>query len=245
MLRALGERAVKPELMDDAEASGPELSAALRQLRLLNRLFHAAGPTLYGVERLWQAAGRPKRLRVTDIGSGSGDVNLALLRWADRQRIAISIQLVDMTAEACAAARLVHRMEPRITVVQDELFRLSRQGESADIVTATQFLHHFTGPSLIAAAEALSSMARLGVVVSDIHRHWLAWLAVWGASRLLPGNRYIRHDGPLSVAKGFRGADWTRLAAALPGLRLEYSWRPLFRYAVWIRPDGRGGLVDG
>ncbi|WP_020616902.1 methyltransferase domain-containing protein [Paenibacillus daejeonensis] len=245
VLKTLSRRADRPELMDDAQAGGPELSHALSQLRVLNRLFHASGPTVYGVEQLWQAAGKPRSLRVLDVGCGSGDVNRSLLRWADKRQIQITIRLVDAGAEACEAARVLHRAEQRITVVQADLFRLSDLGESADIVTATQLLHHFHGEQLLSAVRALTSVAKLGVVINDIHRHWAAWVAVWGASRLLPGNRYIRHDGPLSVAKGFRAADWEKLAADLPATQLKYSWRPLFRYAAVISRGGKGGVGNG
>lgn len=254
MRRLLAERAVRPELMDDASAGGPELSAALRQLRVLNRIFHASGPTVYGVERLWRAAGRPRSLRMLDVGCGSGDVNRALLRWADKHGVDMAIRLIDQSAEACAEAEAMHRNEPRIAVAREDLFESPageeigpavEEDERADIVTATQLLHHFEGERLTAALQAMLRRARLGVVINDIHRHWLAWLAVWGVSRLLPGNRYIRHDGPLSVAKGFRSADWQALAGSLPGQRLTYRWRPLFRYAATVTPLGRGGGPDG
>lgn len=245
VLRTLAKRAERAELMDNEQAGGPELSTALSQLRMLNRLFHASGPTVYGVNQLWQAAGKPRSLRVLDVGCGSGDVNRALLRWADKHRITMTIRLVDTSAEACEAARTLYQSEPRIEVSQENLFHLRNRGECADIVTATQLLHHFNGEQLILAVQALTSTARLGVVINDIHRHWLAWLAVWGVSRLLPENRYIRHDGPLSVAKGFRNADWQRIGAALPGAQLMYSWRPLFRYAAVVKGGHRGGETNG
>ena len=245
VLKPLSKRADRPELMDDAQAGGPELSAALSQLRVLNRLFHASGPTIYGVEQLWKAAGKPRSLRVLDVGCGSGDVNRSLLRWADKRQILMTIRLVDASVEACEAARDLHREEPRITIVHADLFQLGDLGESADIVTATQLLHHFHGEQLLSAVQSLTSAAKLGVVINDIHRHWAAWVAVWGVSRLMPGNRYIRHDGPLSVAKGFRAADWEKLAADLPATQLKYSWRPLFRYAAVLWASGKGGAVHG
>lgn len=235
MLKALRERTAASELMDDLTSGGEELREALRQLRRLNRMFAAAAPTLYGVERLWRAAGKPERLSIIDVGAGSGDINLRLLRWAARKRVALSITLVDITEEACAEASQLFQDEPRIRIQRRDLSTLPEGG--TDIVTGTQFVHHFTDDELHKVVTYMLKAARLGVVINDIHRHWIPWLAVWLTTRLTSSNRYILNDAPLSVAKGFRSADWKRLKQALALHGLTYSWRPLFRYAVAITKD--------
>lgn len=232
----LKQRAREPELMDDFSLGGEELNEALQHLRLLNRIFAAAGPTLYGVRQLWAEKGKPSRLSLLDVGAGSGDVNRRLLRWADQNRVELSITLVDITEEACEEARRQYAQETRVKVIRQNLLHLP--DEEADIVTASQFVHHFDGEELAAIVGKLLSTSRWGVVINDIHRHWIAWSAVWLVTRCISRNRYIRHDGPLSVAKGFRGREWEQLEQALddrPGfLSLDYDWRPLFRYAVII-----------
>ncbi|MFD0616204.1 methyltransferase domain-containing protein [Paenibacillus sp. GCM10027629] len=232
MFYKLRGRASAAELMDDFSSGGEELREALRELRLLNRLFVASAPTLYGVKQLWQAAGKPKRLTITDVGAGSGDVNRRVLQWATMQGVDLAITLVDMTEEACAEARLFFRNEPRVQVMRGDLFKLPEGG--ADIVTGTQLLHHFAEEELPGVIVSMLRGARLGVVVNDIHRHWIAWTAVWLATRIMSSNRYIRNDGPLSVAKGFRSQDWKRLKQAAGINQMMYSWRPLFRYTVVI-----------
>nr|WP_042121831.1 methyltransferase domain-containing protein [Paenibacillus senegalensis] len=222
--------------MDDFSLGGKELEVALQHLRKLNRIFAAAGPTLYGVKKLWKRMGRPSCLTLLDIGAGSGDNNRKLLRWADREKVDLQITLADITEEACSEARKQFADEPRVQVIRKNALDL--QGEQADIVTASQFVHHFTGQQLVDMAEQLVRLSGRGVVLNDIHRHWLAWSAVWLATRILSRNRYIRHDGPLSVAKGFRDADWEQLKLDLTDrlgpITFEYSWRPLFRYAVLV-----------
>lgn len=238
MLKTLQEREIKPEHMDDTSQGGPQLQEALVHLRRLNRLFGAAAPTLYGVKRLWKAAGSPKELSILDIGAGSGDVNDKLLRWALEEGVRLNVKLVDMTEEAVKEAGLYFWNESRVQVCRGDLFEL--EDESADIVTGTQFLHHFTGDELEQAARQMLRSSRMGVVINDIHRHPISWTAVWLATRIISRNPYIRHDGPLSVAKGFRGEDWRRLRETLELDKAEfkYVWRPLFRYSVMIRKAG-------
>lgn len=232
MSRGMSERAEAAELMDDFSAGGSELRQGLRKLRLLNRVFAAAGPTLYGVKQLWEEANRPKRLTILDIGAGSGDVNRRLLKWADQQGIELAIQLVDVTEEACAEAKLFFQNEPRVKVRRGDLFALDEG--CADIVTGTQFLHHFAEEELPEATASMLKASRLGIVINDIHRHWIAWAAVWLTTRMISTNRYVLNDGPLSVAKGFRAKDWNRLGQSLGIAAICYKWRPLFRYAVII-----------
>ena len=112
------QRAAEPELMDDPQEEGAELAEAYRRLRTLNKLFGASHPVLFGVRKLWQDAGRPMRFSILDIGAGSGDINRALLKWADRNGVRLHIVLADRSETACAEARRCFRDEPRVEVVE-------------------------------------------------------------------------------------------------------------------------------
>lgn len=230
--RRLSVRAQEDELMDDFSMGGEELREALKHLRRLNRIFAAPGPTRAGVEKLWLDSGRPKALSILDVGAGSGDVNRKLLEWGDRKGIELKITLVDMTQEACEEARQLFRDEPRVKVVQGDLREL--EDASADIVTGSQFIHHFDGLLLVEMVSHMRRAAKYGVVINDIHRHPVSYAAVWVVTHVISRNRYIRHDGPLSVAKGFKGRDWRELQQNLQSEGMTYSWKPLFRYSVVI-----------
>jgi len=233
MFKKLRHRALEDELMDDFSMGGAELREALQQLRLINRIFQAAGPVKYGVQQLWEDAGKPAHLSILDIGAGSGDVNRLLLRWASANGIDMKLTLADRTEEACEEARQLFRNESRVEVVQRDLFELPPN--SFDIVAGTQFVHHFSPKELPEVTRSMLRASKIGVVINDIHRHWIAWSAVWLTARLISTNRYIRHDAPLSVAKGFRAEDWRNLKDALGVSEMDYSWRPLFRYVVMIK----------
>jgi SAM-dependent methyltransferase len=224
------ERSEAAELMDDRAIGGAELAEALRQLRWINRLSGAGWPTVEGVDRLWRRAGRPARLSVLDVGAGSGDQTLLLLRWAAWRSVELRVTLVDIHPETCAQARALFRAEPRVDVLCADLLGLAPR--CADVVTAALFTHHFASAALPEVFAALARASRLGAVVNDLHRHWLAWGFILVATRLLSRNRMIRNDAPLSVRRGFTARELDALAAhpQLHGLR--YSWRPLFRWLI-------------
>jgi 2-polyprenyl-3-methyl-5-hydroxy-6-metoxy-1,4-benzoquinol methylase len=235
-------RSSKTELMDDFTIGGDQLREALRHLRRLNQIFWASGPTLYGVKRLWNTSGRPDRLTILDVGSGSGDINRRILKWADKQGVMMRVILADVTEEAQAEAGHLFRNDPRVVFVIQDLFNLGEL--QADIVTASQFVHHFPSERLPSIVEQMLAVSRIGVVINDIHRHWIPWTAVWIATRFISRNRYIRHDGPLSVAKGFRSSDFRNLTKRLGGSNMKYSWRPLFRYAVIVPKQREAGTNE-
>lgn len=232
MLPDLSGRAEALELMDDRSIAGHELTEALYQLRWINRLLGGAFPTLEGVARLWRQAGRPDQLSILDIGAGSGDVNRLLLRWATRRKIDLQVTLIDIHPETCAVAAAYYRNEPRVQVAQADVMHLPTRG--VDIVTASLFVHHFPSRQLPAILRSMTRVARLGVVINDLHRSLVAWASIWFLTRLFSRNRMIRNDGPLSVRRGFRSADFEQLRRK-PELReLRYAWRPLFRYLVIV-----------
>ncbi|WEK55922.1 MAG: methyltransferase domain-containing protein [Candidatus Cohnella colombiensis] len=228
--------------MDDFVVGGEPLRHALRQLRTLNRIFGASGPVLYGVKRLWKQSGTPGSLSILDVGSGSGDINRHLLKWADKQGVQLKVTLVDVTDEARAEAESLFRDDPRVEFVKQDLFFLGNL--QVDVVTASQFIHHFPPERLPSIIMQMLTHSRIGVVINDINRHWIAWIAVWMTTRLMSRNRYIRHDGPLSVAKGFRRADFHKISNKLGITNMICSWRPLFRYAVMFPKQETGGQFD-
>ena len=74
-------------------------------------------------------------------------------------------------------------------------------------------------------------VSRRGVVVNDLHRHPLAWVAIRTLTRLCSRSGLIRHDAPLSVRRGFRRAELTSLARAA-GVPCEVQWRWAFRWVL-------------
>jgi len=218
------------ELMDDRSIAGAELLEALRQLRWINWLLGAAWPTLEGVAALWRHAGQPRHLTLLDVGAGAGDVNRLLLHWASWRHIDLRIMLVDVHPDTCATAAAQFQNEPRVQIICADLFKLPFS--NIDIVTASLILHHIPDAHIPLVVSKMLDTARIGIVINDLHRHVVAWAAIWTATRLFSRNRMLRHDAPLSVQRGFRRADFARLQAVPHLNKLRYSWRPMFRYLV-------------
>lgn len=75
---------------------------------------------------------------------------------------------------------------------------------SMDFVTCSQLLHHFEAPSALALLRELHRVARRWVIVSELRRSWAAAAGIWLASYPLGFHPVSRHDGVVSVFRGFR-----------------------------------------
>jgi 2-polyprenyl-3-methyl-5-hydroxy-6-metoxy-1,4-benzoquinol methylase len=122
-------------------------------------------------------------------------------------------------------------------VAGDALLAPIRPG-SVDVALCSLMLHHLPEEAVVALFSRLAELVRLGFVVSDFRRGWLAWAAVWLVTRVVSSNPMTRHDGPLSVRRAYTPRELARLAhrAGLPDIRWHRA--PAFRQVgVWLRPD--------
>jgi SAM-dependent methyltransferase len=107
---------------------------------------------------------------------------------------------------------------------------------SVDIVTCSQLLHHFEAADGARLLAEMHRVARLRVIVADIRRAWAAAAGFWVGSWALGFHPVTRHDGVVSVLRGFRAGE---LAAAVQdatgcrpavrnrrGFRVTASWTP-------------------
>ncbi|MBI3300202.1 MAG: methyltransferase domain-containing protein [Elusimicrobia bacterium] len=229
-LPSFGARSGALELMDTQEPAVDELRGTLRELGLINRRLGGHAVTLEGMEALLPPGLR--RLRVLDVGCGDGEAAAEILVWAESRGLAAEVHGIDPSD---AAVRLSgERTRPGLSFSRRNLFELP-PGEDYDVVHAGLMLHHCPGASASRALSAMHARARLGVVVNDLHRHPLAWSGIRALTRALSDDRFIRHDAPLSVLRGFRRPELEALCrdSGLPAP--ELSWRWAFRWLMVVR----------
>ncbi len=226
------ERSDDPELMDAPGLPEAEVEDAYRTLRRVNKHLGNLRAIRREFRRFLAEDGEgPALLTVLDVGSGSGDIPLDLRGRAPGRLAAVIALDRDPTAVASARRR-------GGAVVQGDALRLPFGARSIDLVTAVKFAHHFHGPSLALLLAEMARVARRRVVVLDIRRHLLAYWGFRAWSLIFTRNRLVRHDGPLSVLRGFTAGELLDATASIPG----YSWhvRPYlgFQLALAGRREG-------
>jgi SAM-dependent methyltransferase len=236
------------EILDDP---GEDPALALRSLRdvaLANRFFGGRRAVLAEVRRvlLGRRAGgtAPGALTLLDIGTGLGDIPRAAERMAQRmaKRTAagtdvalttIGVELVPALARA-ASASCTHALAA-------DAMALPFADGSIDVVTCSQVLHHFDGPEADRLLQECTRVARSAVVIGDLRRSWFAVAGLWAASFLLRFHPVSRHDGIVSILRGFTRDELQSLVERATGCRVRAYRAPGFRVvAVWS-PRPRAG----
>ena len=172
-------------------------------------------------------------LTLLDVGTGLGDIPLHARRLAARRGVRLTAVGVELNFALAAASRA--RTDASVCA---DAFALPFADRSVDVATASQVLHHFEGPDVARLLAELDRVARRLVVVGDLRRSYAAAAGFWLASRALGFHPVTRHDGVLSVFRGFTAGELVaHVRAAAPGARdlrvrrrlgwrVVASWRP-------------------
>jgi ubiquinone/menaquinone biosynthesis C-methylase UbiE len=208
------DRRDEPDLMDAPGLPESEVEDAYRVLRRVNKQLG----NLRTIRReflrfVCEDVVDRSEITILDVGSGSGDIPEAIRLILPARQIQVLALDRDPTAVKSARRR-------SLSVVQADALRLPFADRAIDLVTAVKFAHHFHGPALNRLLGEMARVARRRVVVLDIRRHWLAYWGFRAWSRVFTRNRLVRHDGPLSVLRGFTREELRASSSRIP----EFHW---------------------
>jgi SAM-dependent methyltransferase len=176
----------------------------------------------------------PRQATLLDVGTGLGDIPCRARKVARKHGIELTTVGLDSAIELTQACR----GSLSLTVCADAL-RLPFADRSIDVVMCSQVLHHFAGEDALTLLREMNRVARVRVIVSDIHRSWIAAAGLWLASFPLRFHAVSRHDGVVSVLRGFTAGELrttvTEAVGHAPiahrrrGFRVTTSWAPVDR----------------
>lgn len=225
-------RSYTKELMDDLQCSGKELEQTLRELRTINRLLGGNRVTTSGIKYLI-GKNRQKKHRIADLGCGRGDMALVLKKWGDRNRYRLDITGIDANPHIISLAReTIQSRYPEIQFRVGNVFEKDFLKTQVDIQTCTLFTHHFTDEELVQLLRNLKDTTRIGVVINDLHRHFLAYYSIKWLTAAFSRSPMVKNDAPLSVLRAFSRTDWERILAVAGVTTYKISWHWAFRWQV-------------
>ncbi|MET0364461.1 MAG: methyltransferase domain-containing protein, partial [Sphingobium sp.] len=205
-------RSTEPEWMDGAEVSEAEFAACVTDLAIVNSVTFARPPTMaFVAEAVKRAQGRP--LTLLDVGFGAGDMLRAIHRFCARRGAPVRLIGIDLNPRSLSVARAATPPDMVIDYRIGDLYRLPRE-EEIDLVVSSLVTHHMQDEEIVRFLRWMTARARTGWFVNDLHRHHLAYQGFRLLSAAMRWHPFVRHDGPLSVARAFHREDWERLIAA-------------------------------
>lgn len=232
-MRKLKQRSNEPELMDDHALSGEELRQNLYELEVINNWLGGHKVVLDALNRL-TAEPHSRPLRIVDIGCGGGDTLQSIARWARRKKIAVELIGVDANDFMVQYARQRCQAYPEINIEQHDVFSEAFAQQPYDIAVCSLFCHHFTDAQLIQMFGQLHRQARRGVIINDLHRHWLAYYSIMYITRIFPSSRLVRNDAPLSVWRAFKRDELQQLVQQAGVQDYELRWMWAFRWQLLL-----------
>ncbi|HEY8795103.1 MAG TPA: methyltransferase domain-containing protein [Gemmatimonadaceae bacterium] len=218
------------EILDDPEVDDELRARSLADVARSNVMFGGSRAVQAELATVLGVTGA-QSVSLLDVGTGIGDIPArAMERWRAR-----GLSLTAYGVDICPSILRDARASGLIPICADAL-ALPIATKSVDVVICSQTLHHFEATEAIAVLRELDRVARERVIVSDIRRSWLAAAGIWLASYPLGFHPVSRHDGVVSVLRGFTTGELTQLiqkatkqtpvARRRIGFRTTASWIP-------------------
>ena len=218
------------ELMDRPGVDPAELHRTLEDLARVNRTFGGTRAVLRHLDGLCRD--RRTLLRLLDVGTGYADISRAVVRWGRDRGWAVEVAALEPHPIIRGLADRACADYPEIHVQGGNGLALPFPDGGMDVAFASQVLHHLEGDDPVRFLAELYRVARCGVVVSDLRRG--AWPALLTRATLhaLSGSRLIRHDGPMSIRRGFIPQELLDLAKAAGWEAPRLHRHPFFRLVI-------------
>ncbi len=222
------------ELIDNPRIEPARLSRSMRDVVRANALFGGRRAVRAELRRFFKGR-EGASLVMLDVGTGLGDLPAQARRLAARYRVRLRTIGVDRSAVLARAAR-----SAELPVVQADALRLPVRDGSVDVVLCSQLLHHFETPGALALLRELTRVTRSLVLVADLRRSWAAAALFWLVSWPLRFEAVTRHDGTISVLRGFTVGELSELVDAAVGRPATVRRHAGFRLsAAWTRGGDR------
>ncbi|NBC57843.1 MAG: methyltransferase domain-containing protein [Bacteroidetes bacterium] len=228
LLKTLKYRTNKSEIMDDFDLKGHELEAVLKDLNNVNKRLGGYKITINGIKKLLPQQNRT--FKIADVGCGSGDNLRQIAKWAKRKNISLQLYGVDANLNSINTAKSLSSGFDNIKFLQQNVFDESFNQHQFDVIYLNLTLHHFKNKDIRKLLPILYQNSNLGLVINDLHRHWLAYLLFQLYSSLLMKSKIAKHDGKVSILRGFKKNELENFSTIVKPRNLYLEWCWAFRY---------------
>jgi len=226
------------EILDDPDVDPALRERSHRDVELSNVLFGGRRAVMLALRPLFDELTRGRRgphqaphATLLDIGTGLADLPWRARETARRRGLTLHTIALEGAFSLISAAR--HRVNMPIC---GNALALPFADRSVDVVLCSQLLHHFDHDRGVALISEMDRVARHRVIISDLRRSWIAAAGFSLAAFALRFHPITRHDGRLSVLRGFTEGELGGMVVTATGLqpairrrlgyRLTASWTP-------------------
>jgi 2-polyprenyl-3-methyl-5-hydroxy-6-metoxy-1,4-benzoquinol methylase len=222
-------RANRLELLDLPNIPAADIQRNLYELGIINQQLGGHAITWKGFTRL---AKREGQIHICEIGCGGGDNLKAIERKAGDQYAGISFTGIDINPDCIGVAEKTRWEKPVCFLVSD--YRDVRFQTKPDIIFCSLFCHHFKEDDLVNMFRWMRENSRSGFFINDLHRHPMAYHAIRFITSFFSKSYLVKHDGPLSVLRGFKRKELEDLLHKAGISNYTVQWKWAFRWLVIV-----------
>jgi 2-polyprenyl-3-methyl-5-hydroxy-6-metoxy-1,4-benzoquinol methylase len=218
------------EILDDPAVDAGVRTRSTGDITRSNRWLGGLRAAVAELRRILPALGSDATL--LDVGTGLADIPRHGMSAAADTGTNLATIGVDVSLPLLSVAR-GHTSH----MVCADARALPFRDQSIDVVMCSQFLHHFEEHDAEHVVRELDRVARRAVIIADLRRSWIAAAGFWLVSFPMRFHPVTRHDGVVSVMRGFTAPELRRIVRAATGATATVSRYPGFRLtARWMRP---------
>lgn len=221
--------------MDLPQPVSPELEQDLANLRSLNRNFGAERLLHFFLKR-WCRPGQTYHF--LDLATGSADLPLAALQWADRNGVDLQWDALDKHPATLEIAGTHLGDLPRIRLIEGDVLTWD-SGRRYDAVFCNLALHHFSDADAETILRRMRALSSGAIMASDLRRSIGLKTGVWLLTTLLYREPMTRHDARLSCRRAFSSRELKTLAEQSGWKQWHHRRFPFHRQAIWVDPPGQ------
>ena len=215
------------EILDREDIDPSVVTRAIGDVARANALFGGVRAVLTELDSAVPSL--PRSASLLDVATGVGDIPQAASKHLELQGIRLTTFGLD-AAEALAQAS---KTSVTFSVCADAL-HLPFASNSVDVVMCSQFLHHLLPEQAATLIREMNRVARVRVIISDLRRSWIAAGGLWITSFAMRFHPISRHDGVVSVMRGFTRGELKEIISGSLGIEVAASRRTGFRItAAW------------
>jgi SAM-dependent methyltransferase len=212
------------EILDDPAVDPAVRERSINDVTRSNRWLGGLRAAMAEVRSVLRETGNATLL---DVGTGLGDIPGEVMREIPNGVVTIG---VDEARSLLVAAR--RRMTYGVCA---DALALPFRDASVDVVMCSQVLHHFEFEDAERLLREMNRVARVAVIISDLRRSWIAAAGFWLVSFPLRFHPVTRHDGVVSVLRGFTSTELRKIVrsatGAVPMVSRRLGWRLTARWA--------------
>lgn len=232
-------RSTLDELMDDPNMEFEVLKKAYKDINLCNKILGGEGITLNGVVHLVKNYPQ-KSYTILDMGCGDGSMLVKLSEHLFKNGVSHRMIGVDQRADVLRIAEQKTQHLSHINFHKQDILQAGKEFE-CDILINTLTMHHFGEERIEAFLSKFANLARLGIVINDLHRSKWAYHLFKIFSVFFIKTDVAKYDGLVSISKGFKRQELLTLAKNIPNVTHTIHWKWAFRY-VWLMEFNRQNI---